>query len=213
MNTSPATTRPRGRPAGASSSDVRESLLDAAEGLFSQSGYAGTTIRAIAEAAGANPALVHYYFGTKRELLVAVMDRTLEPLAEAMPDFDERHRDAVGDFLRLLSGKFTDHPALPRLIVREAMLGDSEVRDIFVRDYAPRLGGAFVPVLRRLQQSARIRDDLDPGVLALLILSMSLFPTIAQPVAEVVLGLDFDGPGREHIANTAARLLDRGLAP
>lgn len=55
-----------GRPEGVSG--LREAILDSAETVFSQNGYSGTSLRAIAEAAGVTTALISYYFGSKGEL-------------------------------------------------------------------------------------------------------------------------------------------------
>jgi AcrR family transcriptional regulator len=55
--------------------DTREQILDAARDVLVAQGYAGTTTRAIAEAAGVRPSLVHYHFGGKQQLLVAVLER------------------------------------------------------------------------------------------------------------------------------------------
>jgi AcrR family transcriptional regulator len=54
---------------------TRESLLDAAEKLFAEKSFHGVTVRAIAKEAGADPALVAYHFGGKRELFDAVLER------------------------------------------------------------------------------------------------------------------------------------------
>jgi AcrR family transcriptional regulator len=50
-------------------------ILDAAERVFAESGFHGATTRAIAEAAGANAALIHYYFGSKENLYETVIAR------------------------------------------------------------------------------------------------------------------------------------------
>lgn len=57
----------------ASGSGTREAILDAARALFAEHGYHGATIRAIAAAAGVDPALVHHFYGTKEELFAAAM--------------------------------------------------------------------------------------------------------------------------------------------
>ncbi len=59
---------------------TRESLLDAAEGLFAERGIARASVRAITRAAGANLASVHYHFGSKEGLVRAVLARRLAPL-------------------------------------------------------------------------------------------------------------------------------------
>ena len=54
---------------------VEDALLDAAERLLVDVGYAGITTRRLAAEAGANHGLVHYYFGSMENLLVRVLER------------------------------------------------------------------------------------------------------------------------------------------
>lgn len=56
--------------------------MDAAERLLVRVGYAGITTRAVAEEAGANHGLVHYYFGSMDELFVQVLERFTRRLIE-----------------------------------------------------------------------------------------------------------------------------------
>ena len=69
-------------------SDARQhatvALMDAAERLLYEVGYAGVTTRAVAEAAGINHGLVHYYFGSMEELLTQTLARFVEQLALAL---------------------------------------------------------------------------------------------------------------------------------
>ena len=80
-----------------------EALLDAAERLLVEVGYAGITTRRLAEEAGVNHGLVHYYFGSMENLLVRVLERFTERLtarqralyaAEDVP-FIEKWRQAM----------------------------------------------------------------------------------------------------------------------
>jgi AcrR family transcriptional regulator len=63
---------------GTTDSKTREQLLDAAEGLLMQEGYAAVTSRRVAAAAGLKPQLVHYYFRTMDDLFVEVFRRNAE---------------------------------------------------------------------------------------------------------------------------------------
>lgn len=63
----------RGRRAGASG-DSRQAILNAARSLFSKRGFRGTTLRAVAERAGVDVALVSYFFGSKDDLFAAVVE-------------------------------------------------------------------------------------------------------------------------------------------
>lgn len=51
-----------------------EQILDAARDVIREHGYAATTMRAVADAAGVQLSLVHYHFGGKRQLLVALLE-------------------------------------------------------------------------------------------------------------------------------------------
>ncbi|MCA9511410.1 MAG: TetR family transcriptional regulator [Myxococcales bacterium] len=62
---------------------ARDRLLDAAEALFAERGYAGTSMRAVTQAAGLSVSAANYHFGSKPELLRAVCARALAPLEAA----------------------------------------------------------------------------------------------------------------------------------
>src|ERR1700729_3760836 len=66
--------------------DTRTRILDAAEPLFAERGFRGTSVRAVTSLAGANLAAVGYHFGSKAELLAAVIRRVIEPIIAAQHD-------------------------------------------------------------------------------------------------------------------------------
>ena len=61
---------------------AEEALLDAAERLLVEVGHAGITTRRLAEVAGVNHGLVHYYFGSNEALLVRALERFTDRLLE-----------------------------------------------------------------------------------------------------------------------------------
>ena len=67
-------------PASVARRETEEAFLDAAERLLVSVGHAGITTRALAEEAGANHGLVHYYFGSMENLLARVLERFTERL-------------------------------------------------------------------------------------------------------------------------------------
>jgi AcrR family transcriptional regulator len=66
----------------AARAETEDRFLDAAERLLAESGHAGITTRRVAEEAGANHGLVHYYFGSIENLFVRVLERFTERLIE-----------------------------------------------------------------------------------------------------------------------------------
>lgn len=94
---------------------TRERLLDSAERLFAERTYQATSLRRITAEAGANLAAVHYHFGSKQELFLAVFRRRIGPLN------DERLR-SLGELERLHA------PADPPLEALLAALFEPAVR-------------------------------------------------------------------------------------
>ena len=95
---------------------TRQRLLDAAESLFAAKGFHGVTVRAIAKTADADPALVAYYFGGKRELFDAVLLRRAEVLNQirlAELDSCEANAGPGGPSVEAIIGAFTS-PLLDR---------------------------------------------------------------------------------------------------
>jgi len=68
---------------GKNSAETRERLLQAAADTLRTEGYAGTSARTIAKAAGCNSALIFYHFGGVDQLLLAALDRSAQERMEA----------------------------------------------------------------------------------------------------------------------------------
>lgn len=66
--------------AATDTSNTRERILDAAESLFIEHGFAATSVRAIATKAGVNLAATNYHFGSKKGLFSAVFQRRVQPV-------------------------------------------------------------------------------------------------------------------------------------
>ena len=101
----PVTPARRGRPPKSTrqgaASDTREAILDAAEDLFSKHGFYGVTIREVAREAGVDTALVHYYFGAKRDLFDAVFTRRAEVWNNERVAAINRYAEAAGPGMTL----------------------------------------------------------------------------------------------------------------
>lgn len=78
----PGTKRPRGRPPLPEDNATRERLLEAARKLFSRKSFTQVSIRDITEEAGLGVAAVHYHFGSKNGLVLALFRRTAPAVIE-----------------------------------------------------------------------------------------------------------------------------------
>lgn len=85
-----------------SQTDTVDRILDAAEALFAERGFAETSLRTITGRARVNLAAVNYHFGSKKALIQAVFERFLTPLCAALDTaLDRRLRDTGQDHLTL----------------------------------------------------------------------------------------------------------------
>ena len=102
-----STTAPRrGRRPG--SPDTRAAILAVARQRFAQQGYAATSVRGIATAAGVDSALVHHYFGTKEDLFVASLELRVDPRVIAPTIVAEGKEHAGERLVRLLLSVWDD---------------------------------------------------------------------------------------------------------
>jgi TetR/AcrR family transcriptional regulator len=156
---------------------TRTQILDAAQGLFLERGFAGTSISQIAKAAGVTKSLIYHHFETKQELWHLIKERMLAGFAE-----DERRiltgQPMSPDVIRLaLSTYFhyvQQHPELVRLIAlscieEDAVEGDADTA--CTRTHADEeLMDLVAAGIAAGQEAGFIRKDVEPYLLLTLIL-------------------------------------------
>ena len=103
----------------------RSALLDAMEQELAERGYAGATVQRVARRAGLAPGLVHYYFGRKLDLLLGVVERLREVLADRLAERPATVDGVVDACLAL--------PGDPRAVRCAVVLSAEAVRDAEVR--------------------------------------------------------------------------------
>ena len=104
---------------------VTARLMDAAERLLYDVGYAGVTTRAVAEEAGVKHGLVHYYFGSMDELLTQTLVRFVVQVAEALEALYVDPGLRFADKWRLGSQFWVDEPAsrFPKILLELLAMG------------------------------------------------------------------------------------------
>jgi AcrR family transcriptional regulator len=117
----PATEAPGRRPAAHSGrrpgeSGAREAILEAARALFAQHGFERATIRAVAAAAGVDPALVHHYFGSKEQLFEAALKLPIAP-AVVLPQLLQEDPAHVGERIVQVFLATWERPANRRVLM------------------------------------------------------------------------------------------------
>jgi AcrR family transcriptional regulator len=110
--------------AGATADDRRACILDVAERLLAERGYDFVTVRDIAAAAGVTHPLIYYHWGSKRDLLAAVLERNQTRVRSLTADLTDP-REAV---LAIIED-YLEAGRLYLLIMARSFLGGMPVRD------------------------------------------------------------------------------------
>lgn len=108
---------------------TRDRILDVAEALFAERGFAGTSMRDIAAAADLTAASLYNHFEGKQALYAAVLDRGIRPLVELMQELASREPDpdAADAVITAVMEHLGRRPHLPRLIHQEAVSGGAHL--------------------------------------------------------------------------------------
>ena len=206
-------------PAKRRSEKTRQAILDAAEVVFSEHGFDGARIDAIAEASGHNKTLIFRYFGDKLNLYAEVLKRVdkqagvplLQLLAPLLGD-ETLLSDAHGfrEFLKAALGTFFDtmaaHPRVMRMILWEHAEGWQtyvKVASLFEIEGFDR----FEAFTLRAQAAGLLRSNLDLSVLFMLAEQMCWTYPTSLPFYQLVLpGRDLTSPAA--LARARAQIVD-----
>ena len=199
--------RGRGRPRSSAlpaSDDPEEDILRAAGRIFAEKGFAGTSTREIAEAAGLRGPSIFHYFPTKEDILRALADRALIKPQEVLEDVRSRSaRPAVKLYVvtRFQVEHFCSEPYDLTPVIRDAF---SLPRDRFQTFYeaADRYTGGLKALVEEGIKRGEFVEE-DPGLATLCILGSASW---------TLRWYRKDGPlSAAEVAETFARLALRSL--
>ncbi|MDN0075191.1 TetR/AcrR family transcriptional regulator [Crenobacter sp. SG2303] len=211
-----AAPRSPGRPAADQAHpDLREQLLDAATALFADEGIAATTMGKIAAQAGVTPAMVHYYFTNRDQLLDAVVDERVMRIVAYVwgGTVGQGEADAlelvIGLVERLIDS--AEHqPWLPPLWVREVLNEGGLLRErMLSRLPFDRLQWLAERVAVG-QRAGQINPAIEPRLVFLSVLGLTLLPLATARTWQRVPPLA--GLGRDALQRHVVALLMSGLA-
>jgi AcrR family transcriptional regulator len=211
-----APARRPGRPTGAArGAEQRGRLLDAALELFARKGIVDTTLGEIAREAGFTPAMMHYYFKTRDQLLDVLIDERFAPLRASlgMP-FQENPDDPVAAITQLthrLVQAASEHPWFPSLWVREVISDGGLLRQRMHERFGDAHQKASLLAIARWQKEGRLNAGLEPALVFVTLLGLTILPL-------ATLKLWRNDPlrrniGGEEIARHAVALLVQGIGP
>jgi len=185
----------------------RRAVLDAAEQLFAERGFDGVSMRDIGDASGVSQPLIHHHFGSKEELYGAVLRRSADDYAARFPEIahvSDEPADIRSEMSRIFK-YMCENESMRRIIGWCRLEGKQGMLTA-----CQELRRALVQRIREAQRLNRVRADIDPATIAVILeaVLISWFENREMNAPLYANGLDDD-----TYLMQAIDVLERGFAP
>jgi TetR/AcrR family transcriptional regulator len=166
-------------------------ILSAAREVFLKKGFAGARMQDIADEAGINKAMLHYYFRSKEKLFETIFreafDKLIPHITEAFSS-DLTFYDKIRVFSNAYVTMAIENPFIP-LFVLNAMHSDPVNFQNLFGDIPKKLPLALIKAEIKKAVDEEIIRPIDPTQLIMNMLSLCLFPFIARPMFQMVTNI------------------------
>ena len=174
--------------------DTEGQILNAAKNVFQKKGMDGARMQEIADAAGINKAMLHYYYRSKQLLFEAVFSNAFSLLAPQLNKIlndDSSIEEKVKNFTHNYISFIIKHPYLPNFIIQELNRNPKFFEKI-------QQNAAF-PTLEKFKN--QVNEEVEKGILKPIngeqlfinIISLNIFPFVATPLIKGFLKIDDKG--------------------
>ena len=174
--------------------NMEQLILETAERLFMDKGFALTSTTEIAREAGCNQALVHYYFRTKEKLFESIFERKAKLMLSAILEMDDPSQPFEERLRKLIENHFDimiKNPKLPFLFMNELLTNPKRL-DIMTQKFQTipmTVMERFADDLQKEIDRGRIRD-ISPINILLTVLSLNLTPFIIKPIFQKMTNIN-----------------------
>ncbi|MGQ1890461.1 TetR/AcrR family transcriptional regulator [Thermophagus sp. OGC60D27] len=165
------------------SPDTEERILNAANRVFEKKGYEGARMQEIADEAGINKALLHYYFRSKDKLFDRIFK---EAFSQFWPSIQRETQKEVVDIRDLITTLVNgymdileDKPFLAAFVVGEINRSPDRIKELLLSS------GLEPEKVIKIVQTAIDKGEIvkmDPRELIINVVGLSIFPFIARPL-------------------------------
>jgi AcrR family transcriptional regulator len=163
-------------------------ILRAAKIIFLHKGMDGARMQEIADEAGINKSMLHYYFRSKELLFKAVFMEafsTLAPQLNEILNADSSICDKIKDFSYNYITFIIAHPYLPNFILQEMNRNDEFVNDLISKKHFPSIKKFKSQVEEKVADGTL--KPIKAEHLFINIMALNIFPFIASPLLKKVL--------------------------
>ena len=169
---------------------AEQKILDAAKHVFITQGMAGARMQDIADAAGINKAMLHYYFRNKEKLFETIFAEAFEKLFPKL-QFILESDQSVFNKIELICVEYINQmqamPYLPIFVLSEVNRQPDEFLKKMWSKRKPPVK-AFADMIEMAVKQKAIKP-IQPLQLLLNIISLSIFPFMAKPLLQHISGI------------------------
>lgn len=194
--------------------DIEPRILHAARDRFLHDGVDGASLRAIARAAGTSIGMLYYYFPTKDDLFLAVVEevygKLLSDLERALAPAGAPVRERLGRLYARIAATDDDELAVVRMVLREVLVGSPRLARLIERFQR----GHLPLVLRTLAQGqaeGAIRTDLPLPLLLLVTFGVGAVPQLVARNLGPLLAPTLELPPPARLAELLLEVLFQGV--
>lgn len=179
------------------SDSTEQKIFDAAHEVFTQKGMDGAKMQEIADRAGINKALLHYYYRSKEKLYEtvarAILGKALPAIRQVI-ESDQPLEDKLRRFIETYIDIISKNTFIPLFIISEINKHPDRFIDSVLPKDLPKPEQFFQQVQVEIN-AGRIRP-IRPQHLIVNIISMCVFPFVGKPMIRILLGM---GPGEMRL--------------
>jgi TetR/AcrR family transcriptional regulator len=193
---------------------TQQQILTAAEAEFADKGLAGARVDVIAEESGVNKQMIYYYYGSKDDLYLAVLERAYAAMRQSERELNLADLNPIEAMTRLVQFKFdyyARHPAIIRLLAAENMQNARYLKKSSrLREMQVSLIDVLQSVLGAGEKQKLIRPGVDPVQLYMSIAALSYFYFANSATLSTAFGRNLANPDelKKRSAHAVALILD-----
>ncbi len=176
---------------------TEKAILEAADKVFTQKGFAAARMEDIANEAGINRALLHYYFRSKDKMFDLIFQQRVAIFFSGLGQIMQSEKRLLEKIQAIVEHEITillAHPYLPIFVLQE--LNQNPQRMLAIAENAgahPSLLLKKFSVEVRAEIKAGTIRETDPAQLFMSIMGMTIYPFVARPVVKIILEKDDAG--------------------
>ncbi len=177
--------------------EKEEHILRCAMEIFLERGRHGARMQEIADRAGVNKAMLHYYFRSKDKLYITIFEnifrrifRQFDEIVDRNLPFEQFLRELIGNYIESLKNE----PRFPLFVIRELSEGGkivSEAVDRLIHQQQVQIPAIFMEKIVQEQQNGRLLD-MDPRQILITVIGACLQFFIAEPIIQIFFVNDPD---------------------